>query len=405
MRCSSQRRPELVEVVDLGDVDLAVVGGDEDEGVAHAVERVQGGERRRVELAARRPVPVARGVDHVPVDVRQARPAELRDRLLEALERLHAGAHERRGAVLARPDRRLLEHQRRHVELLEQRRAGHDVARVERQRPVRADERQRQDDRVQPRVVDVPLVQPVLLDGQPGVERRQVRGGRRRELRGDRLDLEPPQERMVGVALHELPPERVQQHDGDALVLARQRRDPSREFSESGHFCRGKGKSTVSCRAKHGRLRRGSDEESVDRAGVGVCAVPFMVSVAAAQEPKVLIYSGTDGLPPRRNRRGDPARGRRADPGQAAGRRDRQRLPHLQRPERVPRRQSHALHRGQPRAVRRDLLLAGLLAQPRRHDRPAPVHRRRAGGDRGVRARRRRPRGDARLGDDGRGRR
>ena len=181
-----------------------------------------------------------------------------------------------------------------------------------------------------PGLVDVPLVEPVLLDRQPGVERRQVRGRRRRELRGDRLDLQPPQERMVGVALDELPAERVEQHDRDPLVLARQRGDSAGKFSESCHFCRGRAQKYGKLARNHGRLRRGSDEESMGRAGAGVRAAALHgVSRrrAGAEGPDLF---GHRRLPPRRHGRGDPTRGRRTDPGQAAGGRHRQRLPHLQ---------------------------------------------------------------------------
>ena len=132
------------------------------------------------------------------------------------------------------------------------------------------------------------------------------------------------------------------------------------------------------------------------------CALlPFMVSAAAAQEPKVLIYSGTVGyrhagtgeaiqpavveLIQAKLQAAGIASDYRTCNGQGTGA---GRCPAAATHGRQPR----DLHRRQPRAVRRDLLLAGVLAQPRRHDRPAAVHRRRAGRDRGVRARRRRPR-------------
>ena len=43
---------------------------------------------------------------------------------------------------------------------------------------------------------------------------------------------------MVGVALHERPPERVEQHDPEPLVLGGQRGDPRRELREPGHGAR-----------------------------------------------------------------------------------------------------------------------------------------------------------------------
>ena len=61
-----------VEEVDLADVELAVIGGDQQHGVADAVERVERRERGGVELGARRPVAVPGGVDRVPVQVGQA---------------------------------------------------------------------------------------------------------------------------------------------------------------------------------------------------------------------------------------------------------------------------------------------------------------------------------------------
>ena len=48
----------------------------------------------------------------------------------------------------------------------------------------------------------------------------------------DRLDLQPLQERMVRVALHERPPERVEQHDRELLALGGERLDLGGEISE-----------------------------------------------------------------------------------------------------------------------------------------------------------------------------
>jgi hypothetical protein len=59
-----------------------------------------------------------------------------------------------------------------------------------------------------------------------------MRRGGRRELRGDRLDGQPAQERMVAVAAHERHPERVQQHHRHALVGAEQRVDAPGEAGE-----------------------------------------------------------------------------------------------------------------------------------------------------------------------------
>ena len=110
-------------------------------------------------------------------------------------------------------------------------------------------------------------------------------------------------------------------------------------------------------------------------------------AVASAQgdTAKVLIYSGTTGYRHANSRRGDPTRGGGADPGQAGRGRRHQRLPDVQRARHRRRhhaglpqhdgRQPRDLHRREPRAVRRDLLLAGLVAQPRRHHQPAAVHR------------------------------
>ena len=68
-----QRRPEHVEVVGDVDVDLAVVGGDEQRRVDASPARRARAATACVELRARRPVPVADGVDPVPVEVGQAR--------------------------------------------------------------------------------------------------------------------------------------------------------------------------------------------------------------------------------------------------------------------------------------------------------------------------------------------
>ena len=128
---------------------------------------------------------------------------------------------------------------RRHVELLEHRRAGHDVSRSSSSgSPSAVTNGSGRISEFSAGSYTTPLVEPVLGDREAGVERRQVRGRGRGELRRDRLDLQPPQERMIGVALHERPAERVQQHDRDALVLARERGDPRREVGESGHVAR-----------------------------------------------------------------------------------------------------------------------------------------------------------------------
>ncbi len=43
---------------------------------------------------------------------------------------------------------------------------------------------------------------------------------------------------MVGVALHERPSERVQQHDAELLVLGGERVDPRGQVREAGHAAR-----------------------------------------------------------------------------------------------------------------------------------------------------------------------
>ena len=159
---------------------------------------------------------------------------------------------------------------------------------------------------------------------------------------------------------------------------------------------------------------RSTDETSVDRPGRRVSA--GLAGRRRARwrrgSAKVLIYSGTVGYRHANCRRGDPARGRGADPGQAAGRRRRQRLPLVQRarapaPARCPAaatRRSATPRSSPPRTSRSTTRSSS--GRRRRSTATTPpasaVQRRRAGGDRGVRPRRRRHRRDARVGDDGR---
>ena len=95
-----------------------------------------------------------------------------------------------------------------------QQRVARGVARVA--------EQQRRDERVERRLVDVPLVQAVLADRDAGVQRGDVRGGRRRELRGQRRDrVEAPQQRVVAVAGEEAPAEGVEQDERRRAARAR----------------------------------------------------------------------------------------------------------------------------------------------------------------------------------------
>ena len=110
-----QRRPQLVEVVECAPTSIwpwsAVTRMKR---VAHAVERVQRARARRRRTRRSTVRGGGRWRRSRPSRCTSARArAEPRGRLLEALERLHACAHERRRAVLARPDRRLLQYQRR----------------------------------------------------------------------------------------------------------------------------------------------------------------------------------------------------------------------------------------------------------------------------------------------------
>ena len=87
-------------------------------------------------------------------------------------------------------------------------------------------EHQRRDERVDARLVDVPLVHAVLDDRSSGVQRGDVRGGRggelRRELRDRPVGEHPTQERMaLGVAREEAPAERVEEDEHDALDAVR----------------------------------------------------------------------------------------------------------------------------------------------------------------------------------------
>jgi hypothetical protein len=82
-------------------------------------------------------------------------------------------------------------------------------------------EEQRRDQPVEGRLVDVPLVEAVIRDGQAAVDRRHLRGGRRRKLRrqlGEQtLRSGPDEQRMSGMPLEERPAERVEVDEDDAL--------------------------------------------------------------------------------------------------------------------------------------------------------------------------------------------
>ena len=87
-------------------------------------------------------------------------------------------------------------------------------------------EHERRDERVDARLVDVPLVHAVLDDRSSGVQRGDVRGSRggelRRELRDRPVGEHPAQERMaLGVALEEAPSERVEEDEHDPVHAVR----------------------------------------------------------------------------------------------------------------------------------------------------------------------------------------
>ena len=83
-------------------------------------------------------------------------------------------------------------------------------------------ERQRANDAIQRRFVDVPLVEAMFPGGKTGVQGRHVGRCGRRELRPQRHDhalvLEPLNERVTRVPFQEQPPETVQ-NDQDDLVV------------------------------------------------------------------------------------------------------------------------------------------------------------------------------------------
>ena len=145
------------------------------------------------------------GVDAVPVQVRIAAGLERVEERRHALGEVGVRPQPRTGrehaVVRRRRERRRVHDRRLHAggrETLVQRVAGPEHPRVALQR-VRPRVGPRVEDRrhdvAERRLVDVPLVQPVLADRAARVHRRHVRGGRRRELRRQLRDLQPPQER------------------------------------------------------------------------------------------------------------------------------------------------------------------------------------------------------------------
>ena len=151
------------------------------------------------------------------------------------LERHERGAGERRRAVRRGRDRRRLQH-RRATSSRSKRRPGNERARVDRQRVVAVGGRNGSGEITsQRRLVTAPLVQPMLAHGQPGVAassgaRWWSTGTARRPARSPAAE-----ERVVGVALHERPAERVEQHDRERSCSA-EGGDPPRELREAGHL-------------------------------------------------------------------------------------------------------------------------------------------------------------------------
>ena len=257
-RQSGQRRVQLVEPDRARgvDVDLAVVGGEQDRQPRHAgqgaVDRVERGGRCGRELRRRRPVDVPEGVDQIEVDegVATVGGAQRVDRgadgVGEGLVLAQLGAPRRATPVRRRAERRRLEDEGRHAAraqaLVERRLLREQLPGLEtdggegvRLRIPREREPQRRDHPLQRRLVHVPLVQAVQPDRQAGVQGRHVDRRRGRELRLERMDrVEAAQQRMVRVALDEPHPERVEQHDEQALARAHALLDVTGQPGESG---------------------------------------------------------------------------------------------------------------------------------------------------------------------------
>ena len=94
-------------------------------------------------------------------------------------------------------------------------------------------EPERGDEPVEPRLEDVPLVEAVLAQREPGVDRGRMDGRRRREARRPALDVGTGEERMVGVPFEKAPPERIEVDEGYPRVLGELRLDQPGQLVEA----------------------------------------------------------------------------------------------------------------------------------------------------------------------------
>src|SRR6266516_98974 len=94
-------------------------------------------------------------------------------------------------------------------------------------------EPERGDEPIEPRLENVPLVEAVLAQREPGVDRGRMDSRRRREARRPTLDVGTDEERMVGVPFEETPPERIEVDEGDPRVLGELRLDQPGQLVEA----------------------------------------------------------------------------------------------------------------------------------------------------------------------------
>ena len=117
-------------------------------------------------------------------------------------------------------------------------------------------------DRVERRLVDAPLVQPVVLDRQPGVHRRHVRASSSRGTASaigasDPSRGDAAQQRVLRVALHERPAEGVEQDHHDVVDASSSSRAirPGQLGEALDHLPLSTSTASPSCSAGSGRRR------------------------------------------------------------------------------------------------------------------------------------------------------
>ena len=92
---------------------------------------------------------------------------------------------------------------------------------------------QRRDQPVQPRLEDVPLVETMLAEREPGVDGRRMNGRRRRKAGRPALDVRGLEQGVVGVAFEEAPAEGVEVDEDDPRMLCELRLDQAGQLVEA----------------------------------------------------------------------------------------------------------------------------------------------------------------------------